>query len=85
MRENGTRKNGTSRALLCGCGRRLEAGEDERLCERVAAHLKTDHLTAHVDPELVRGMVAARAYRIEHVVIYTNGSGPDEEFGLEPY
>jgi hypothetical protein len=79
MRENGMR------ALLCGCGRRLEADEDGKLCERVVAHLKRDHLSAHVDGELVRGMVAARAYNIEHVVIYPNGLGPDEEFGLEPY
>ena len=79
MRENGMR------ALLCGCGRRLEADEDEMLCERVVAHLTRDHLSAYVDRELVRGMVADRAYKIEHVVIYPNGSGPDKEFGLEPY
>jgi hypothetical protein len=79
MRENGMR------ALLCGCGRRLEADQDEKLCERVVAHLKRDHLTAYVDREVVRGMVAARAYKIEYVVPYPNGSGPDEEFGLEPY
>lgn len=84
MRENGIRENGM-RAMLCGCGQRLEAGEDERLCERVVAHLKRDHLTAHVDRELVRGMVAARAFKIGYVNAYPNGSGPDEEFGLEPY
>jgi hypothetical protein len=49
------------------------------------AHLKRDHLTAYVDREVVRGMVAARAYKIEYAVPYPNGSGPDEEFGLEPY
>jgi predicted small metal-binding protein len=73
------------RALLCGCGRRLEADEDQKLCERVVAHLKRDHQRVYVNPELVRGMVAARAYKIEYAVIYPNGSGPDEEFGLEPY
>lgn len=73
------------RAMLCGCGRRLEDAEDERLCERVVAHLKQDHLTAHVDRELVQGMVAARAYKIGYVKAYPNGSGPDKEFGLEPY
>jgi hypothetical protein len=78
------RKNGM-RALLCGCGRRLEADEDQRLCERVVAHLERDHRTAYVNPEVVRQMVASRAYKIEYVVIYPNGSGPDEEFGLEPY
>jgi hypothetical protein len=79
MRENGMR------ALLCGCGRRLEAVEDEGLCERVVVHLTRDHGSAYVDCELVRRMVVDRAYKIEHVVIYSNGSGPDEEFGLEPY
>jgi predicted small metal-binding protein len=73
------------RALLCGCGRRLEADEDQSLCERVMAHLKRDHLSAYVDREVVRGMVTSRAYEIEYAVIYPNGSGPDEEFGLEPY
>lgn len=79
MRENGMI------AVLCGCGRRLEADEDERLCERVVAHLKRDHLAAHVDRGLVRGMVATRGYKIGYVKAYPNGSGPDEEFGLEPY
>jgi hypothetical protein len=51
-------------ALMCGCGRRLEADEGERLCERVAAHLDRDHMTANVDRELVRGMIASRGYRV---------------------
>lgn len=72
------------RALLCGCGRRLEADEDGRLCERVEVHLKRDHLTAHVDRQLIQSMVASRAYELEYAVIY-NGTAPDEEFGLEPY
>lgn len=74
-----------SRALLCGCGRRMEAEEDGKLCERVEAHLRQDHRTAHVDREVVRGMVVSRAYRIEYATVYANGSGPDEEFGPEPY
>lgn len=73
------------RALLCGCGRRLEADEDARLCERVAAHLSRDHRTAHVDREVVRGMVASRGYRLEYAAVYANGASPDEEFGPEPY
>lgn len=73
------------KALLCGCGRRLEGEEDEKLCERISTHLRRDHRTAHVDREVVRGMVLLRAYRIEYAAIYENGSGPDEEFGLEPY
>lgn len=73
------------KALLCGCGRRLEGEEDENLCERVSAHLLHDHRTAHVDREVVRGMVVSRAYKIEYATVYANGSGPDEEFGPEPY
>lgn len=72
-------------ALMCGCGRRLEADEGERLCEQVAAHLDRDHMTAHVDHELVRGMVASRGYRVEYATVYANGSTPDEGFGPEPY
>lgn len=30
-------------------------------------------------------MVVSRAYRIEYATVYANGSGPDEEFGPEPY
>jgi hypothetical protein len=72
-------------ALMCGCGRRLEADEGERLCERVAAHLDRDHMSAHVYRELVQGMVASRGYRVEYATVYTNGAAPDEEFGPEPY
>lgn len=74
-----------TRALLCGCGRRVEADEDQKLCERVESHLRRDHRTAHVDREVVRGMVVSRAYKIEYATVYANGSGPDEEFGPEPY
>ncbi len=73
------------RALLCGCGRRLEADEDERLCDQVVSHLKRDHLTAYIDYEVAREMVASRAYKVEYAVVYTNEASPDEEFGLEPY
>ena len=73
------------RALLCGCGRRLEADEDEKLCDQVVSHLKRDHLTAYIDYGVAQKMVASRAYKIEYAVVYTNGTAPDEEFGLEPY
>ena len=72
------------RALLCGCGRRLQADEDERLCDQVVSHLKRDHLTAYIDYEVAQKMVASRAYKMEYAVVYTNGTAPDEEFGLEP-
>ncbi len=73
------------RALLCGCGRRLEANHDRKLCDQVVSHLKRDHLTAHVDYKVAREMVASRAYKVEYAAVYTNGTVPDEEFGLEPY
>ena len=73
------------RAMLCGCGRRLDAEGDARLCERVVSHLERDHLTAHVDHELARGMVASRGYKVEYAAVYANGTAPDEEFGPEPY
>ena len=73
------------RVLLCGCGRRLEADEDERLCDQVVSHLKRDHLTPYIDYEVAREIVTSRAYKMEYSMVYTNGPGPDEEFGLEPY
>lgn len=39
------------RALLCGCGQRLEADEDGRLRDQVVSHLKRDHLTPYIDYE----------------------------------
>jgi hypothetical protein len=73
------------KALLCGCGRRLEADEDGRLCDQVVSHLKRDHQTAYIDYELARQMVASRAYKVEYAVVYQNGTAPDEAFGFEPY
>ena len=73
------------RALLCGCGQRLEADEDGRLCDQVASHLKRDHLTDYIDYGVAREMVTSRAYKMQYAVVYTNGTSPDEEFGLEPY
>jgi hypothetical protein len=73
------------RALLCGCGQRLEADEDGRLCDQVMHHLKRDHLTAYIDYEVAREMVTSRAYKMEYAVVYKNGTSPDEEFGPEPY
>jgi hypothetical protein len=72
-------------ALLCGCGRRLEADEEEQLCGRVSVHLEEDHHASYVDRGVVRGMVASRGYKLERAVVYANGTAPDEEFGPEPY
>lgn len=73
------------RALLCGCGRRLEADQDGRLCDQVISHLKQDHRTAYIDYEVAWEMVASRAYKLEYATIYANEAALDEEFGLEPY
>ena len=73
------------RALLCGCGRRLEVDQDGRLCYKVISHLKREHRTTYIDYEVAREMVASRAYKMEYAAVYTNGTALDEEFGLEPY
>ena len=56
------------RAILCGCNRRLQAGDYEGLVDKVLEHL------LHVHPQIrlgesqvraVREIVAARSYRTE--------------------
>ncbi len=76
------------RAMLCGCGEHLEAGDEERLVDRVQAHLRRvhlDHLVASLDREQIREIVATRAYKLEYALVYKGGDEPDEEFGLDPY
>jgi hypothetical protein len=75
------------RAMICDCGERLEADDDERLVQEVSTHLKwihPDHLVATLSREQVRRVLADRAYKLEYALIY-EGDEPDEEFGLDPY
>ena len=81
-------KENWMRAMLCGCGKHLEAGDEERLVERVQAHLRRfhpDHLVASLDRKQIREIVATRAYKLEYALVYEGDDEPDEEFGLDPY
>lgn len=75
------------RAIICGCGERLEGADDERLVEEVATHLKqvhSDHVAASLTREQVRRVAANRAYKLEYALVY-EGDEPNEEFGSDPY
>ncbi len=72
------------RALLyCGC--RLEAEGEEELVKEVLDHLRREHSAGSLGEAEAREFVATRSYRYERVRVYADGSGPDEEFGPEPY
>lgn len=73
------------RALLCGCGRRLVAADEDRLCKEVRDHLKEEHSVMDVDQAKVREMVAAHSYCYKYAEVYAGVAEPDEEFGPEPY
>ena len=74
------------RAMLCGlCGCHLEATEDEQLCECAEDHIEQAHPATRVDHQMMRRIVATHAYKMGYVAPYAGTTGPDEEFGLEPY
>lgn len=73
------------RALLCGCGRRLVAADENELCEKVRDHLKREHPVTDVDEARAREIVAAHSYCYEYAEVYAGVAEPDEEFGPEPY
>lgn len=72
------------RALLY-CGRRLEAASEEELIREVLDHLRREHSAGSLGEAEARELVAAHSYRYERVRVYPEGSGPDKEFGPEPY
>lgn len=75
------------RAMICGCGERLETAGDKRMVEEVATHLKRvhpGHLVASLSREQLPRVVANRAYKLEYALVYVGGR-LDEEFGLNPY
>ena len=90
-RDNGSSPQGeegrsVAKAMLCGCGRYLEATDDDGLVAEVLVHRGREHPAAALaDEEQVRQVVGAHAYKVEYVAQYAGGAGPDEEFGLEPY
>lgn len=73
------------RAMLCGCGRRLEAVGEDGLVREALAHRRQEHAISIAEEEQVRRIVEENAYKLEHAAPYADGDGPDEEFGPEPY
>ena len=73
------------RALLCHCGLRLEAEDDEALLASVRDHLVRRHPTIPPTNEQVREIVATRAYNLEYAKVYAGAIDAEDEFGLEPY
>lgn len=73
------------RAMLCGCRRRVEARDEEKLVEEVLVHLTREHRAPDSGQEWVRQAVKAHSYRIEYPKAYADGAGSEEEFGPEPY
>ena len=59
--------------MICGCGERLEATDDERLAEEVSTHLKRvhpDRLVASLSHEQIRQVAADRAYKLVYTLVY---------------
>ena len=51
------------RALLCGCRRRLEASDEEKLVNEVLAHLRREHPAEEYGEARVRERIAAHSCR----------------------
>ena len=74
------------RALLCGCGRHLDASDEDELLSEVLAHLGREHPIMDIgEAQEVRQRVKAHSYLYELVEVYAGDAQPDEEFGLDPY
>ena len=73
--EDGAR---TVRALRCGCGRRLEGGDDVELSGRVATPLRGAHPAAALDDEQVLALVA-HAFELERAASHPGGDVPADE------
>ncbi len=69
------------RALLCGCRRRLEASDEEKLVSEVLAHLRREHPVVEHGEARVRERVAVHSYRYECVEVRFEG-GRLELLGL---
>lgn len=70
------------RAMLCGCGERLEAANDDGLVHEVLEHYRWVHGMAVVDGEDTRRIVEEGAYGAEEYPA-AHGAGPDEELWPE--
>ena len=78
------------RAVLCECRRRLEAEDDRNLRVLVREHLAAEHeIVPPATEGLVKEIVSAHAYDIEHAASYAGhdgaADGAEEDFGPEPY
>lgn len=72
-------------ASLCNCRHSLRANDDEELVGKVLDHLRRHHPAASVREERIREIVSTHAYDLEYAEVYAGSSGPEEEFGPEPY
>ena len=70
------------RAMLCGCGARLEAADDDGLVRETLEHYKRLHGMAVVDGEAIRRIVEEGAYTLQEYGV-VHGDDPDEEFWPE--
>jgi hypothetical protein len=70
---------------LCNCQRSISGADDDEFFGEVLAHLSRDHPAMPFSEERIREFVTIRAYNLEYAAVYTDGEGPDEDFGPEPY
>jgi hypothetical protein len=61
------------RALLCGCRRRLEASDAQKLVSEVLAHLRCEHSAEGYGETQVRERIAAHSYRYKTHQLGTSG------------
>lgn len=73
------------RAMLCGCRRRVEARDEEKLIDEVLGHLTREHPGPGAGQEWVRQAVKAHSYRIEYPDACADDAASEEAFGPEPY
>ena len=66
------------RAMLCGCGQRLEAVNEDGLVREAVEHYRWVHGMAVVDGEEIRRTVEEGAYNVVEEHLTAHGDGPDE-------
>ena len=65
------------KAMLCGCGRRLEAADDEGLVREALEHYRWEHAMAVIDGAEIRRIVEQGSY--EQSTPAARGGATDEE------
>lgn len=70
------------RAMLCGCGHRLEAASDDGLVRETLEHYRWVHGMAVVDGEIIRRIVEEGAYGPKEYAS-VHGEGHDKELWLQ--